>query len=141
MLYSDVWGLRHPGQEPSTLENWDNGDWDSWLPPAEAPINTFETCEQYCRKQDKCVQWNWRGGDEKKCILMRSVRYGAAKTPEYLNDGRARVTIPQNELDKKPKGRWVEYRSGWVEERIKEWRDERKCEQVQWVGPSVTRIF
>ncbi|KAK2590675.1 hypothetical protein QQS21_011635 [Conoideocrella luteorostrata] len=140
MLYADVWRLQHPGQ-PSIIDDWDNGDWDSWEPPAEALINSFETCEQYCEKEDRCVQWTWQGGDEKKCILMRSVRYGTARKPEYIGDGGGRETIPQDELGQKAKGRWVEYKSGWVENRIRDWRDERTCEQVHWVGPSVSRVF
>ncbi|QPG94026.1 hypothetical protein C2857_004098 [Epichloe festucae Fl1] len=140
MVYADVWCLQHPG-EPSVLENWDNGDWDRWDPPAEAPVNTFETCEQYCRRQDRCVQWTWRGGDEKKCILMSSIRYGTARTPAFMDDGDKRETIPQEALGKKTNRKWVDYKSGWVETRIKEWRDQRKCQQVHWVGPSVSRIF
>ncbi|KFG85474.1 hypothetical protein MANI_011751 [Metarhizium anisopliae] len=140
MLYSDVWRLRHPG-EPSTLENWDNGDWDSWQPPAEASVSGPGACEQYCRSQDDCLQWNWRGGDEKKCILMRSVRYGAARKPEYFPDDGKRETLPEDELDTQAQGKWVEYQSGWVEDRIESWRNERTCEQVHWVGPSVSRVF
>jgi hypothetical protein len=140
MLYSDLWHLRHPGQ-PAMLMNWDNGEWDARDPPAEASINTFESCEQYCRKDGACLQWNWRGGDEKRCILMRSIRYGAARSPEYMKDGKTRETIPERELDKKPGGNWVDYRSGWIEDRAQSWRERRKCEAAHWVGPSISRVF
>ncbi|KAG6242792.1 hypothetical protein E4U25_002905 [Claviceps purpurea] len=141
MLYADVWRLQHPG-EPSILDNWDNGDWDRWDPPAEPPINTSKMCEQSCREHDRCMQWTWHGGDEKRCILMWSIRYGLARAPEYMDEGDQRETIPQNALTKQTSPRkWVDYTSGWAESRVREWREQRKCEQVRWVGPSVERIF
>ncbi|KHN99781.1 Fringe-like protein [Metarhizium album ARSEF 1941] len=140
MLYSDLWHLRLPGGH-GTLKNWDNGDWDGWAPPAEASINSPETCEQYCHGHGDCLQWNWRGGDEKRCIAMKSVRYGAARNPEYLLDGGGSEAIPDDEVDGKPRGKWVEYRSGWVQDRIESWRSKRHCEQAHWVGPSISRVF
>ncbi|TWU75875.1 hypothetical protein ED733_005634 [Metarhizium rileyi] len=140
MLYSDVWRLRRAG-ESGTLQDWDNGDWDSWQPPDEAKTSTPEACEQYCRTQDQCVQWNWRGGDEKRCIPMRSLSYGAARGPEYILEGGARETNPNHEMSQKSGGLWVDYSSGWIEDRIRNWRNERKCERVHWVGPSISRVF
>ncbi|KAG6003278.1 hypothetical protein E4U21_002205 [Claviceps maximensis] len=140
MLYADVWRLQHPS-EPSLLDNWDNGDWDRWDPPAEALINTAEACEQYCRQQERCMQWSWRGGDEKRCIPMSSIRYGTARTPEYMDEGDRRETIPQEALDQKTNRRRVDYKSGWMDARFKEWREQRTCEEVRWVGPSISRIF
>lgn len=72
---------------------------------------------------------------------MRSVRYGAARKPEYFLDDGKRETLPEDELDTQAQGKWVEYQSGWVEDRIKSWRNERTCEQAHWVGPSVSRVF
>ncbi|POR35551.1 Uncharacterized protein TPAR_04251 [Tolypocladium paradoxum] len=139
LLYSDLWHFRHPG-EPGVLENWDNGDWDSWRPPPTAEVDSFESCERFCRKEDQCVQWNWRGGNDKTCILMRSIRYGQAREPEMIPEKRG--AKPEEILsDEKPRGNWVDYKSGWVEERIHKWREERRCKEAHWVGPSVTRIF
>ncbi|KAG6019996.1 hypothetical protein E4U41_003007, partial [Claviceps citrina] len=131
MLYADVWRLHHPGDLPK-LDNWDNGDWDRWDPPPEASIDSADTCEQYCHKQDRCLQWTWRGGDEARCILMSSVRHGAPRTPEYMDDDGGRETIPGGELGHLggETGRpWVDYKSGWVESRIRQWREQRRCER------------
>ncbi|KAG5914811.1 hypothetical protein E4U53_004591, partial [Claviceps sorghi] len=135
LLYADVWQLQHPGR-PSSLDNWDNGDWDRWDPPAEALVHGAETCEQYCRGQDRCVQWTWRGGDEKRCILMSSIRYGTPRGPEYVDEGGTRETIPSDPPGRNTSRKWVDYTSGWIEARITEWREQRKCEEVHWVGPS-----
>ena len=141
MLYADLWRLRHPGK-PGVLDNWDNGDWDRRDPPADASIDTFETCERYCRNEQRCLQWTWLGGDEKRCILMSSISYGSARKPEYVDADEKREASPAQEAREKKSGKkMVAYRSGWVEDRIQEWVDARRCEAVQWVGPSTSRIF
>lgn len=139
LLYSDLFNFHHPGK-PQTMDNWDNGDWDSWVPSADAGIDSSEKCEKLCQKEDKCVQWNWRGRDEKKCILMRAIRYGEAREPGPI--------LSEEQKKKMKKGaalpkdaRWADYKSGWVEDRINKWRKERQCKKVEWVGPSITRIF
>lgn len=142
ILYADLWRVQHPG-EPAVLNDWDNGDWDRLDLPPGPPIDTPEACEEACRSHDACLQWNWRGGDDKVCTLMRSIRYGAARPPEYVADDGSRERIPKADLPKKGKNnrRWADYRSGWLQERISNWRSERPCEAVEWVGPSITRIF
>lgn len=123
LLYSDYWRFHRPGTS-GTLENWDNGDWGAWKPGPEEGIDSFEKCEEACKKDNNCVQWNWRGRDEKQCVLSRDFRHGAAREPEEIGDNK-----------------WVDFKSGWLQGRIEKWRGERQCEVVEWVGPSITRIF
>jgi hypothetical protein len=35
----------------------------------------------------------------------------------------------------------VDFKSGWLTEKIEQWRSNRNCSEVQWVGPSTKRIF
>ncbi|KAL7938586.1 family 31 glycosyltransferase [Trichoderma chlorosporum] len=122
LLYSDYWKFHQPGTS-GILENWDNGDWDASKRGPDQGIDSFEKCEEACKKEDTCVQWNWRGRDEKECVLARAFRYGEAREPEQKDD------------------KWVDYKSGWLKDRLDKFREERKCEVVEWVGPSITRVF
>ncbi|KAH6605771.1 glycosyltransferase family 31 [Trichoderma cornu-damae] len=122
LLYSDYWHFHHPGTSEA-LENWDNGDWDSSRSGPEEGIDSPEKCAEACQREDGCVQWNWRGRDEEQCILARSFRYGEARGPEQKD------------------GKWVDFKSGWLGDRIEQWRKERPCDVVEWVGPSIKRVF
>ncbi|KAK5995479.1 hypothetical protein PT974_03887 [Cladobotryum mycophilum] len=142
LIYSDLYNFQHPGK-PAIKENWDNGDWDSWTPGPEAGLDSFEKCEQACKKDDSCVQWNWRGKDEKKCILMRSIRYGVERKEEKKEEVKDEKKGGKKGEKKegKVKEEWVDFKAGWVEDRIDKWRKDKECKVVEWVGPSITRIF
>ncbi|RFU78999.1 glycosyltransferase family 31 [Trichoderma arundinaceum] len=122
LLYSDYWQFHRPGTS-GFLENWDNGDWDSSKLGPEEGIDSFEKCKEACKREDNCLQWNWRGRDEMKCVLGRSFRYGEARKPEQKEE------------------KWIDFNSGWFEDRINQWRKERPCDVVEWVGPSIKRVF
>ena len=74
-------------------------------------------------------------------MLMFQIRYGQAREPgteiqygeEKQPDGKVRKVVTKETK--------VYYTSGWMTERIARWRGERGCERVEWVGPSITRIF
>jgi hypothetical protein len=76
---------------------------------------------------------------------MFQIRYGVPRKPDTVKE-------PEPEREKEPDGtvkqvapppaeKRVDYTSGWMTERIGRWREERPCEVVQWVGPSITRVF
>ena len=141
LTYADLWNFQHPG-EPDVLEHWDNGDWDSWLAAEDANIDSFEACAKFCKENSKCMQWNWRGRDEKKCLLMRSIRHGVARDPHVIKepeqkDEEGNVIPPPDDR----KDRWIDFKAGWATERIGKWKKSKDCSVVQWVGPSITRIF
>lgn len=125
MTYSDIWHFYHPGKpdDKETRDDWDNQTNNNWKAPATAGIDSADTCEEYCRGEEACLQWNWSGPDTKECVLMRSIKHGWARKPEDRDDAR------------------ISYTSGWVQHRIEKWRSARKCEVVDWVGPSLERIF
>lgn len=114
LLYSDLWEFHHPS-EPAVLDNWDNGDWDGWVAPSSSVVSA-EDCEQFCMGAETCVQWLWRGR-EKKCVAMRSIRFGEKAAAD------------------------ADVRSAWVVDRVRHFRHQRKCDQVQWVRPSTKRIY
>ncbi|KAF7558852.1 hypothetical protein G7046_g5313 [Stylonectria norvegica] len=139
--YADLWNFRHPGK-PEVKENWDNGDWDSWVAPPDAAVDSFDACKTYCQEHDDCMQFNWRGRDEQKCLLTRTIQSGKARQPEKMKEleekddaGNVIPTPP----DRKP--RWTDFKAGWMPDRIDKWRESRDCSTVQWVGPSIERIF
>jgi hypothetical protein len=141
LLYSDVWRFHHPGDR-KVADNWDNGKWDFWVAPPEAKIDSFDACGSYCSDNDECLQFNWRGRDEQKCVLSKSFRVGDAREPEKIiepevKDDKGNVIPPPPDR----KDRWVNFKSGWMTDRIEQWRNKRNCSEVQWVGPSIKRIF
>lgn len=85
------------------------------------------------------------------CWFVRSIRYGQAKAP-LIEDWREPKLKPGVEkpedggdLKKSDIVPWTKeearFMAGWMTSRIDNWRNERKCEVVQWVRPSITRIF
>jgi len=72
---------------------------------------------------------------------MFQIRYGVPRTPDTLTEF-ADEEQPDGSVKKVvSKETRVDYTSGWMTERIARWRDERRCEVVQWVGPSITRVY
>lgn len=142
LLYQDLWSFRHPGDsDTALLKDWDNGGWADYRPPGEAKIDSVATCRSACEASDRCLQYLWRGQEAKECVLMFQIRYGQARKPETekqygeekLPDGSTKkVVVKETKVD---------YTSGWMTERIGRWRGERGCEVVEWVGPSIKRIY
>ncbi|KAF7535573.1 hypothetical protein G7Z17_g13183 [Cylindrodendrum hubeiense] len=141
LLYSDLWAFKHPGDLKAAFD-WDQGDWDSWIAPPEAGIDSFDLCRKYCKDHNQCLEWTWKGLDEQKCVLSKAIRFGDPRKPEIIpwpeeKDDKGNVIPPPADR----KDRFVDFRSGWLGERIDEWRANRNCSTVQWVGPSIKRIF
>lgn len=141
MTYSDLWHFRHPGH-PDLIDNWDNGDWDGFDAPPEAKVDSFEACGNYCKEHDNCVQYAWQGRDKQKCIAMRSIRYGRSRSsekiipPEKKDENGTVIPPPDDEPE-----RWIDFKAGWITERVDQFIQSRNCSAVHWVGPSITRIF
>lgn len=62
-------------------------------------------------------------------MLMRSIRLGRAADHQAVD---ADATKPHAA---------VKTTSGWITDRIASWVDASECNQIQWVSPSVQRIF
>lgn len=132
-------------------DNWDNGESARIRLPGGRPRpDSAESCADACEVSDQCVQWLWRGLDAKECILMRQIRLGVPREPEIIPEpepepeGKDGDEEPEDRPIKpkpKPKERKISFKSGWMTERIERWRNEKKCKNIQWVGPSITRIY
>lgn len=142
LLYQDLWSFRHPGDSDTyLLEDWDNGGWADYRPPPEAKIYSAATCRSACEASDRCLQFLWRGLEARECVLMFQLRYGVPRKPDTVTEY-AEEQQPDGTVKKVvAKETRVDYTSGWMTERIARWREERQCEVVQWVGPSITRVY
>ncbi|KAI5458590.1 hypothetical protein BGZ63DRAFT_362431 [Mariannaea sp. PMI_226] len=141
LLYSDLWEFHHPGDRKIAFD-WDNDKWDGWVAPAEARLKSFEDCEKYCQGYSKCLGFTWRGGDEAECLVSTAIRYGDSRPEEIVpwpeeKDAKGKVKSPPPDR----KNRTVDFTSGWMVDRIDSWRIQHNCSMVQWVGPSIKRIF
>lgn len=87
------------------------------------------------------MQWLWRGLEARECVLMEQIRLGQARAPDVATDWGEEKQADGSTKKVVVKETRVDYTSGWMTERIARWREERGCEVVQWVGPSITRIF
>lgn len=124
MLYSDIWQFHKPGTTP-TREAWDNGHFDAYDPPG-TDIDSSERCSQACNEDDNCFQWKWAGGDDQRCTLLASIQHGKeseVKKEVKGGNGNARMIT----------------KAGWNENRIREWRENKECPKITWVGANVNR--
>jgi hypothetical protein len=121
-MYSDLWQYYRPGAT-KVRDNWDSEGRFGKRPPEDALVASYEDCEQYCRDDDECLQFVWRGLENNVCI-----------THNYLHEGRQRgpETIDNKQVD---------FTSGWLTDRIQAFMESDSCETPHWVGPSLSRTF
>lgn len=129
MLYRDLAiSFFNVGNLPARREGWDNAAWDDLgfdSPPAGETVEVIEReaaddCEAACEADDQCFSWSQH---DKTCCLVHSIRIGYARS---LDDDETRDQT---------------FVAGWAVDRIRAWRDEHRCEEVQWVRPNVERVF
>ncbi|KOS18241.1 Beta-1 [Escovopsis weberi] len=131
LLYADLLGYHFGGRDDVSRTGWDNGDWNGWIADDGKDIESFDACREACVADKGCVQFNWRGRDARKCLLMRTFRYGSKRDAE---------TMMEQDGDRGGKERWVDFTAGWLGERMEQWRTKKTCDVVEWVGPSVSRV-
>ncbi|KAI1488558.1 hypothetical protein F5X96DRAFT_644916 [Biscogniauxia mediterranea] len=128
MTYRDLYDFHHKDR-PFYLEDWDNAGGDGHRGPR---VGSFAECGKACGEDMGCLQYNWHLGN---CTFINSIRYGEHRAPEIPTDA------PMS-----PNGHeWTyeasRFMSGWSAPKIAQWYNEHQCETVQWVRPSLTRIF
>ncbi|KAF4548676.1 Hypothetical protein D9617_26g078890 [Elsinoe fawcettii] len=131
ILYRDIAQDYFNFTSLETKKDWDNGEWDSFEPNADDPYEphkTADTCASECDKAVDCLQWTYH---KKKCIFVRTIRYGRQKDPTSVAGDDATHWTDEDR-------RFI---AGWSTEKIQKWMDERPCHQVEWVRPSTSRIF
>lgn len=74
----------------------------------------------------------------KKCYFNRSIRYGRAREPSA-------ESVKKNGKPHGGEAEWdfedLRFVTGWDNEKIARWIDDHPCERVEWVHPSLKRIF
>ncbi|TKA61142.1 hypothetical protein B0A55_12343, partial [Friedmanniomyces simplex] len=112
-------------------EDWDNADWDGYPAPQDSNAhNSFKACGDACKANDDCFQWTYH---LRSCYFVRSFRLGAPKAAE-VEESRTEDEWSHND---------TRFMAGWDVEGIRRWMDGkgRDCKAVQWVKPSVERIY
>lgn len=124
--------------------DWDNAAWDGYPAPSKGPDDSdphssTEACGKSCEHSSSCFQWTYH---LQRCTFVRSFRLGTQKEPEGEKPKKHKVDGVEVE---EPVKQWSledqRFMAGWDVEGIRKWMDERPCEEVEWVKPSVERIF
>ncbi|KAM7203192.1 beta-1,3-N-acetylglucosaminyltransferase radical fringe [Naviculisporaceae sp. PSN 640] len=152
ILYADLYAFKNPGLLPGSSPsksnnlnprrsndllrpNWDNTAYDRLAPAHDVHAISPAQCAVECDKDPACLQYLHRG---ETCVLMPYIVYGAEKLPE-VNE--------RNVTDESNPGGWrmetetIEFTAGWMGGRIKGWRREHECKEVDWLWPSLDRYF
>ncbi|KAF2168014.1 glycosyltransferase family 31 protein [Zasmidium cellare ATCC 36951] len=114
-------------------DDWDNAGWDAYSPAEDdlrEPHSSAEACSLACREAEDsgCFQWTYH---LRRCSFVRSFRLGRARKP-HIDDQKKDHDWTQEDQ---------KYFAGWNTEHIKRWISKRPCSEVQWVRPSIERIF
>lgn len=91
---------------------------------------TLQVCKTLCANDGSCLQYTWHHDE---CILENAFSLGRARSPELEtggSEGRPQWSFEQR--------RTV---SGWNRKRIEAWAASHKCHVVEWLRPSIERIF
>lgn len=130
LLYRDMAISYYNSFQTERRDDWDNAVWDAFDPPEEFrdAHASLESCHQACRKHAPCFQWTYH---LRHCHFVRSFRYGRAREPLIENDSKDEDWTHEESR----------YMSGWDTGKIGKWIQQRPCDQVQWVRPSIERIF
>ncbi|KAF2770276.1 hypothetical protein EJ03DRAFT_270778 [Teratosphaeria nubilosa] len=120
--------------ELTAREDWVNSDWRGYQASARSAHASFNACGRACAADPNCFQWTYH---LRSCQLSPAFRLGQAKSPG----------IEMWRSDEEKASPWtsdeLRYFAGWNRDRIRRWVNAkgRDCKQVQWVKPSLTRIF
>ena len=125
----------------ATREDWFNAGWDSFPAPNPSkfythdPHESFDACGRACKAQENCFQYQYH---LRKCTFVKIIKFGVAAEPRI--DPKGKKEESEEELAEWEKED-LRFMAGWDTEKILKWMEERPCEQVKWVRPSVKRIF
>lgn len=108
-----------------TLQAWDNLSNDWTFSSESTYSSTAQSCEQFCKETQSCMQWAWRPGS---CRAGSKVRFGwALKNRPELGSAGNRIEEFEG---------WEEAISGWLVGRIEEFKQvmgECSTEEGRWV--------
>ncbi|KAI9367920.1 hypothetical protein BJX61DRAFT_261585 [Aspergillus egyptiacus] len=113
LTFAELSHLTFPTSNTRSYEE----DWDNFsnvrIEFAGQLSPSLETCRDACAGIEQCFQWRYNSDDE--CyVSTQAFRLGEKKYPD--SDGK----------------KWY---SGWTLDAIEKWREENKCQEVDWVEP------
>ena len=123
----------------TTRDDWDNTGRSSFEARKQSefyshdPHESFEACRSACEAQPKCLQFTYHS---RRCTIDRSLRYGEYKDPEVERLG---MTMNEGTQGRSPDD--LRFFAGWLPDKVKAWIDDHPCDTVEWVKPSLERIF
>ncbi|KAF2454117.1 hypothetical protein BDY21DRAFT_264331, partial [Lineolata rhizophorae] len=118
-LFRDIYATFVSPHLRESRDNWDNLSREFQFPRDPTEINdsgrvrpeaevhaheSFEKCRTLCEGRKDCLQFRWRGGRNKRCWLSNVVQLGRP--------------VPEDDE--------VKPRSGWLLDRIDEWKQKRE---------------
>ncbi|KAF2722454.1 glycosyltransferase family 31 protein [Polychaeton citri CBS 116435] len=135
LLYRDL--VEYTGVlDKRTRDNWDNAAWDGFRAPADQdgidPHSSFDACGHACEKHPDCLQWGYH---LRECTFVHSIRLGNPLEPK-IDDSRIEEFKEKSMTEKDKR-----FMAGYAIEKARRWIAERPCDEVQWVRPSIKRIF
>lgn len=134
LLWQDIATSYFEFANMTPKDDWDNAEWDAFDPPAEDnsqdPHSSAEACSLACQHAEgpECFQWTYY---LQQCKFSKSIRLGRARQKR----------VDKTEGSKAWTSEEQRYLAGWNTDRIQQWISERPCDEVQWVKPSIERIF
>ncbi|OAA40506.1 Chondroitin N-acetylgalactosaminyltransferase [Beauveria brongniartii RCEF 3172] len=143
MRHQDLWEFQKPGSEMRRT-NWRNDD-RFGRKVENVSIATGEECEAHCRSLGECFMWSWRGNALKECFVSEGVMlYGQEAQPEEIErkkeadpDKTEQEEGAPEEVERIP----VTYMSGWIVDKVKEWKTNHDCNDTLWLSHSFSRMF
>lgn len=121
----------------TTREDWDNASKDNQEAPPRSdfyshdPHESFEACKLACEALPMCLQWTYH---LRKCKINNFLRFGEHREPELGKIGKD-LSEEESKMDWSPDD--LKFRAGWVQDKVRRRVDERPCEKVEWVRPSL----
>lgn len=115
-------------------QDWTDSDFGGYKAPADGAHASLDACRQACQADAKCLQWTYHLRD---CTFVSTIRLGQAMKPgiEHWRSEEEKAAQWKDEEKR--------YMAGWDLDSIKKWMnvEGRDCAIVQWVRPSLQRIF
>jgi hypothetical protein len=115
-------------------EDWTNSEFGGHRAPGDSAHASFDACEQACRGDADCLQWEYH---LRFCTFVSTIRLGQAIVPG----------IEHRRSEEQKAAEWSEnekrYVAGWNLDGIKRWMSAqgRDCKTARWVTPSLQRNF
>lgn len=115
-------------------EGWTNTDFGGYAAPLDTAHASFDAWSRACKSDPKCFGWMYHLRTGR---FVNTIRLGQAKAPEVgASRSEEDKAVEWNDEEKR-------HRAGWDLEGSRQWirAEGRDCKTIEWVRPSLERIF